>query len=333
MLERTASFMLLTAFVLGFPSRALAQLSVPGRVMTYRTLDLDSREELLRLRSWQVSDAHGARELTATSYPIGTEVLSECAFADGFARPATTFRSTMLTATGELERSDFDTFDPKYYPFITGQITGGMQPGSCVSRIALNLPTLVRGIQVETWIWSDSGLIGVILRPEADEKLTVAGGSFDALRVRIDLDLSKLFPHVPALFLAVIKPHFTVWITRAEPYYVLKMVGFGSATNTSKLHKNTATELASLGELSANDSHIAEKLAQTDSVGPQPPINLVNSGKWSQGVRTGHVTMSTAPTPQGELLVAHVAFSNGLATESRTLIDQGASPAGHGLPR
>ena len=40
-----------------------------------------------------------------------------------------------------------------------------MQPGSCVSRSALNLPTLVRGGQIEMWIWSDSGSIGVIFRP------------------------------------------------------------------------------------------------------------------------------------------------------------------------
>jgi hypothetical protein len=39
------------------------------------------------------------------------------------------------------------------------------------------------------------------------------------------------------------------------------------------------------------------------------------------------VTLSTAPTPEGELLVTHVAFSNGLATESRTLVDRHASPA------
>ena len=38
------------------------------------------------------------------------------------------------------------------------------------------------------------------------------------------------------------------------------------------------------------------------------------------------MTLSTDSTPEGELLVAHVAFNNGLATESRTLIDPHASP-------
>src|SRR5208282_1507391 len=322
---RTASLLFLIAFVFVFPSRSFAQLSIPGKMMTYRTLDLDSREVLQQSRSWQILDAHSAWELTATTYLVGNEVVSECGFANGFARPATTFRSIMRSATGELERSDFDTFDPRYYPFLAGPIAGGVQPGSCVSRSALNLPTLVRGGQIEMWIWSDSGLIGVIFRPEGNEKLTVAAGSFEALRVRIDLDLSKLFPHVPALFLTVIKPHFTIWITRAEPYYVLKTVGFGAAT--SKLHKNTATELASIGGLAANDSHMPAELAQADAVGLQPRLIPVNSGSWAQGDRTGHLTLSTAPTPQGELLVAHVAFSNGLATESRTLIDHGASPA------
>jgi len=143
--------------------------------------------------------------------------------------------------------------------------------------------------------------------------------------VRIDVDLSKLFPHVPALFLTLIKPHFTIWITRAEPYYVLKLVGFGD--RASKLHKNTAVELTSISEFTANDSKVPAELAQTDAVGPQPHIVAVNTGSWAQGDRTGHVTLSTAPTPNGELLVAHVAFNNGLATESRTLVDHHASPA------
>ena len=215
--------------------------------MTYRTLDLDSGEELERSRSWQVLDGQGARELTAVTYPAGTEVVSECTFAGGFARPATVFRSIMRSKTGELERSDFDTFDPIYYPFLAKPIAADAQPGNCVSKSALDLPTLVRGGQIEKWIWSDGGSVGAIFRPEENEKLTVPAGSFDALRVRIDLDLSKVFPHVPELFLKLVKPHFTIWITRREPYYVLKMAGFG--TPNSKLHKNTVIELASIGEL------------------------------------------------------------------------------------
>ena len=293
--------------------------------MTYRTVDLDSREVLQESRIWQMSDAHSARELTATTYPAGTRVVSECAFANGFAHPATTFRSIMLGRAGELERSDFDTFDPKYYPFLTAPIAADMQPGACISRGALDLPALVRGGRSTTWIWSDSGLIGAILHPEGDERLTVPAGSFDAIRVRIDTDLSKLFPHVPALFLSVIKPHFTIWITRAEPYYVLKMVGFGE--RAGKLHKNTATELAAIGELNPGDLRIPAELAEAEAVGPQPHLVPVNSGSWKQGERTGHVTLATAPTTGGELLVTHVAFSNGLATESRTLIDHHASPA------
>jgi hypothetical protein len=307
-----------------FPLRACAQLSIPGKVMTYRTVDLDSREELERTRSWQVSDGRSASELRITTYPVGTQVLSQCVFANGFAHPATTFRSIMLSMTGELERSDFDTFNPKYYPFLAAPVAADMQPGTCVSRGALNLARLVSGGEIATWIWSDSGLIGANFRPEENEKLTVAAGSFDALRVRVDLDLSKLFPHVPALFLSLVKPQLTIWIARAEPYYVLKMVGFGGSTN--KLHKNTAIELASISEMTPNDSMIAPALAQADAIGTQPHLIAVNSGSWTQGDRAGHVTLATASTPAGELLVTHVAFSNGLATESRALIERGAIP-------
>ncbi len=317
--------LLVSALVFVFPSQALAQLSIPGKVITYRTLDVDSGEELQHSRSWQVSDAQGARELTATTYPVGTEVLGECTFANGFARPATMFRSIMRSKTGEIERSDFDTFDPSYYPFLAKPIAPDAQPGACVSKRALDLPTLVRGGQIETWIWFDGGSVGAIFRREENEKLTVPAGSFDALRVRIDLDVSKVFPHVPDLFLKLVKPHFTIWITRSEPYYVLKTAGFG--TPNSKLHKNTVTELASIGELTANDSKIPAELAQADSAGEPQILNAINSGSFTQGDRTGHVTFASASTSAGEVLVARVAFSNGLATESRTLINRGASPA------
>src|SRR5579863_10126173 len=267
------AFLLVLALGFGFPSQSSAQLSIPGKVMTYRTVDLDSGEELERSRTWQVSDAQGARELTAITYPVGTETINQCAFANGFARPATTFRSIMRSKTGELECSDFDTFDTSYYPFLAKPVASGAQPGACVSKRSLDLPTLVRGGQIETWIWSDAGSVGAILRPEENEKLTVPAGSFDALRVRIDLDLSKVFPHVPDLFLKLVKPHFTIWITRSEPYYVLKMAGFGSPND--KLHKNTVVELASIGELAANDSQTPADLAQADSAGEQLSLHPI----------------------------------------------------------
>lgn len=318
------AFFLVFAIGLVYPSQASPQLSIPGKVMTYRTLDLDSGEELQQSRRWQVSDAQGARELTATTYGVGTEVLSECTFANGFARQATSFRSIMRSKTGELERSDFDTFDPRYYPFLAKPIADDAQPGACVSKSALDLPTLVSGGQISTWIWSDGGSVGAIFRPEENEKLTVPAGSFDALRVRIDLDLSKVFPSVPALFLQLVKPHFTIWINRAAPYYVLKLAGFGA--QNSKLHKNTVTELASIGELTANESKIPAELSQADSTAANQSLNAINSGSFEQGDRTGHVTFASAPASGGELLVTRVAFSSGLATESRTLIDRGASP-------
>ncbi len=321
------AFLLVAAFGLLLPPQSFAQLSIPGKVMTYRTLDLDSGQELERSRSWQIADSPGARELTAIDYAVGTQVLAECTFANGFARPATMFRSIMRSKTGELERSDFDTFDPGYYPFLAKPLALNAQPGTCVSKKSLDLPTLMRGSQIETWLWSDGGSVGAILRPEENEKLTVPAGTFDALRVRIDLDLSKVFPHVPDLFLKLVKPHFTIWITRGEPYYVLKMAGFGSPND--KLHKNTVIELASIGELTAaaNESKTPADLTPAGSAGEQLSLHPINSGSFTQGDRTGHVTFASASTSVGELLVSRVAFSNGLATESRTQIVRGASPA------
>ena len=130
---------------------------------------------------------------------------------------------------------------------------------------------------------------------------------------------------MPELFLKLVKPHFTIWITRREPYYVLKMSGFGNPN--SKLHKNTVIELASISELTANDSKIPAELAQADARDEPPSLHPINSGSFTPADRTGHVTFAGASTPAGEMLVARVAFSNGLATESRTLINHGASPA------
>src|ERR1700722_9221491 len=121
------AFLLVFAFGLLLPSQSLAQLSIPGKVTTYRTLDLDSGEELERSRSWQVVDAQGARELTAITYAVGTEVLGECTFANGFARPAPTVRSIMRRKTGELERSLFETSDPNNLPFLAKPIAPDAQ--------------------------------------------------------------------------------------------------------------------------------------------------------------------------------------------------------------
>jgi hypothetical protein len=307
-----------------FPSRAMAQLSVPGKLMTYRTVDADSGEELLRSRHWQTVDGSAAMEIAATTYPAGTQVISECAFGKGLDRPATAFRSVMRSATGELERSDFDTFDPRYYPFVAQPITGDMQPGTCLNRRMIDFAAVLRADSATTWLWSDSGLVGVVLQGDGKERLTVPAGSFDAVRIRIDVDLSKLFPRVPELFLKLVKPHFTVWVSRAEPHYVLRMDGFGS--NAGPDHKNTRVELASIEDLKPGSLPAIPSLAPADAPDSTPPLTTVNSANFAQGGRTGKVTLATGATSGGELLLTHVAFSNGLATESRTLLDHRATP-------
>src|SRR5208283_5453742 len=113
------AFLLFVVAMAIMPARALAQLSLPGKVMTYRAVDTDSGEELNTTRAWQAIDAGTAVEMNAVTYPVGTRVISECAFANGPTRPATSYRSVMRSANDEIERSDFDTFDPAYYPFLT----------------------------------------------------------------------------------------------------------------------------------------------------------------------------------------------------------------------
>jgi len=325
MTSKTSLVLIALALAIALPSRAFAQLSIPGKVMSYRTLDGDSGKELQRMRTWQASDGNDPVQLTATTYPVGTEVLGECVFANGLARPATSFRSVMRAANGEIERTDFDTFDTTYYPFLAEPVTAEMQPGTCLNKNEFDLADVTRRGQTTMWIWSDSGLVGAIFHAEGTEKIKLPAGSFDALRIRVDTDLSKLFPRVPALFLKLIKPHYTIWITPTEPYELLKTVGFGS--NGGPEHKDSVIELVSIGELASNDSQIPPELAPANAASDTPHLTAVNSGSFAQGNRAGHVTLATASIAEGELLVTRVAFNNGLATESRTLIDHHASPA------
>jgi hypothetical protein len=83
---------LLIAAVAIFPARVLAQLSIPGKVLTYRTVDTDSGAELVRIRVREAADGRGGAEVSEATYPSGTRVISQCAFANGLEKPATSFR-------------------------------------------------------------------------------------------------------------------------------------------------------------------------------------------------------------------------------------------------
>jgi len=316
---------LASALMIAHPARALAQLSIPGKLMTYRTVDIDSKEEIDRSRTWESSQGTGDVVITATDYPGGAKMLTECAFANGLSRPSTATRSVLRGPGGELERSDFDTFDPAFYPFLTQAIGPDVQPVGCLGKGVLDLARLVRGDRVTFWMWSDSGLIGATLYPASVETLAIPAGSFEALRVQIKVDLSQLFPRVPTLFLMLVRPSLTIWITRTEPYYILKMTGFGSANVNATKHTHTAIELASIAQSPADDSEMRAQLHQADLAPAAPALKVVDTGSFVQGDKSGRVVMSTASTAQGELMIVHVAF-NGLATESRTLIDHRASP-------
>ena len=317
--------LLVSALMIAHPACAIAQLSIRDRLMTYRTVDTDSKEELDRSRTWESADRTGDVVMTATDYPGGAKMLTECAFANSMNHPATSTRSMLHGPAGELERSDFDTFNPTFYPFLTQPIGPAVQPLGCLGKEALNLARLVRGEQVTFWMWSDSGLIGATLHPASVETLAIPAGSFEALPVQIEIDLSKLFPRVPTLFLKLVRPNLTIWITRTEPYYILKMTGFGSVNINATKHKHTAIELVSIGQNTPDESAIRAQLHQADLAPADPPLAVVDTGSFVQGDKSGRVVMSTASTAEGELMIVHVAF-NHLATESRTLIDHRASP-------
>ena len=108
--------------------------------------------------------------------------------------PATSYRSVMRAANGEIERSDFDTFNPLYYPFLAQPVTSDMQPGACLNRRALDLATLIGGGSITTWLWSDSGMVGVILQGDGEEKVTRSGRHLrcaaGAYRSRFEQNLS-----------------------------------------------------------------------------------------------------------------------------------------------
>ena len=323
-LFRTALLIILALAITSMaPTRAHAQIPIAGKTLTYRIADSDSHQELYRTRMWETVDSNAPAWLTLATFPNGANRFNECVFANGYDRPATSSRSILFSASGELERKDFDTFDPTYYPFLSSTVSADMQPGSCLGKGGLNLATVLNGGKVGFQAWTDSGFIGLNFRREDAETLNLPAGRFDAIRIGVDVDLGRLFPHMPALVLKLFTPTVKFWITKTEPFYILKMVGLGDGGSK---HPHTVIELASIEDPSAKDSSALAEVHQGDSLPQDPTFALANSGSFVQGERSGHITMSSATVPEGMMVDAKISYTDGIVIENRELIDHRAQP-------
>src|SRR5438067_7310189 len=84
-----------------------------NRMLTYRTVDSDTGEELFRTKIWQgqaVDDAHPAF-WSDSIFADGDRQVAECVQGNGIGKPATMRRAILVNSAGELGLSDFETID------------------------------------------------------------------------------------------------------------------------------------------------------------------------------------------------------------------------------
>src|SRR5205807_1104226 len=88
----------------------------------------------------------------------------------------------------------------------------------------------------------------------------------------------------------------------------------------------TVIELASIEDRPPKDDQVLVELKDADPTASAPSITPVNSASFTQATRSGRVAMGIVASPPGELVVTRLTYENGLVTESRSLVDQNASP-------
>jgi hypothetical protein len=288
------------------------------KMLSYRVSDMESGQEAYRENTWQQADAGVPATWSEKKFANGEHSIDECLFANGYERPATSMRSVLARGV-ELESSDFEVFDPAFYPFLRQPLPAGAVPAACAGESA-DLGALVAGKEISLAGWSDYGYAIVTLHPAENETITVPAGTYDSLRFSQELDVSNYLGSLPLVVRHFIKTPVTRnWIERAPPYYELKSTREGSGTEPKTLR-----ELTEVAEQPTNAP--STLLGSAQRVPPDPVLSVVNAGRVTQGDLSGRATMSATATPEGELLVVRLAFSNGLALEDRSLLDYRAPP-------
>src|ERR1039457_5214904 len=202
------------------PSFAQMFTEVPnGRALTYRVTDPTTAEELSRYRVWRGTDGQQLVLWREDQSPDGSHSLTECIEGNGHEQPATAWRRVSFAKTGRLIGAAFQISDPNLYPFLSRPLPpSGLEPLACFKGSLIDKRAIERGEEASTNAWlSDNFYLKLVFEPQGHEKIEVPAGSFDSIRIKVEVESPPLLPRIPAPLVRLVKrsagPRITVWIS------------------------------------------------------------------------------------------------------------------------
>ena len=299
-----------------------------GKALDYRTIDRDTGAELWREKVWRSADPAAPSQWSRVVYPDGDWTLAQCVEGNGPGHPATRRLAVTVNASGRVVESDFDSFDSAYYPFLHRPLPAQpMEPAACFTANGLDYAALQRGEDTSLYMWLNEAIFfRLIFRITGKELVSVPAGRFDALKVRVKVDMPTFFPNLPAWaanLLGLMVPDFYAWVVATDRggFEMVRQTGFATPG-----HKHTMRELVGAGDLPLVAASDLELLRSASGGAPQPGAIIDNTGVFTLGDLHGRVVMSSVKQAAGDLLMVRTQFSDGLAIEARSLVTESSSP-------
>ncbi len=318
-------------FLMLAPAPAPAQPDpIPaGKALDYRVIDSDTGAELGRDTVWRTTDGPAPSRWSRAAYPDGDWTLSQCVQGNGASHPATRRLAVTVNASGQAVESEFDTFDPAYYPFLHRPLPAQpMEPLACFSANGLDYAALQRGEETSLYLWLNEAIFfRLIFRMTGRESISVPAGNYDALKVRIKVDMPSFFPNLPAWaanLLGVLVPDFYAWVvaTNRGTFEMVRQTGFATPK-----HKHTMRELVGIGDPPILPAAELGLLRAAGAAPASPKAVVDNTGAFTMGDLRGSVEMTSAQTGGAELLVVRTRIGDGLTIEAHSMVNLSTSPA------
>jgi hypothetical protein len=310
------------------PAAGQVPAMVPNaKAVEYRAVDDDTGESIIdRLKFWSGTDEGRAVIWTQAAFPNGDHLLAECFKGHGTDKPATARLALLTNSAGQAEETEFETFEPGYYPFLHRPLpTQPLEPAACFTAAGLDIAALRRGEEASLYMWvNDAVYFRLTFRIIGKETITVPAGTYEAWKVRSSLDLATLFPDLPGWVTAVMRifaPDVYVWVSADPSRTMLKLSGLPLGD-----HRHATEELIGTSDPSPSPPAGAELLRQARYAPPDPVTTVENSGTFTVGTLQGSATMSSAKVEgSDELLLVRTEFRDRLAIEARSVISHASS--------
>ena len=331
MTNRTSAVFGAISFLVLAPALALAQpdLIPAGKALDYQVIDSDTGAELWRETVWRTADGSAPSQWSRAAYPDGDWTLSQCVQGNGASHPATRRLAVTVNASGQAVESEFDTFDPAYYPFLHRPLPAQpMEPVACFTNNGLDYAALQGGEETSTYIWlNEATFFRLTFRITGKESISVPAGKFDALKVRVKVDMPSFFPNLPAWaanLLGVLVPDFYAWVVATERggFETIRQTGFATPR-----HKHTMRELVGISDPPILPAAELD-LLHAAGAAPAPPKAVVdNTGTFTAGDLRGRVEMTSAKIGAAEVFVVRTRTSDGLTIEAHSLVNSSSLPS------